>query len=110
MKDINSVVLIGRLTQNAKTAKVDNGNQIRFTLAVNSSKKGQNKWIDVANFFNVDYFSTNGNIVNYLLKGAHISVKGELEQKRWTDKRTNEPKQLVGVKAKEIEFLDSKTR
>ena len=52
MNDLNHVVLIGRLTQDAELKYTQNGYAISsFSIAVNRSRKNGDQWVEEANFF-----------------------------------------------------------
>ena len=85
MTDMNSVVLIGRLTRDSELKYSTSGNAIcSFSLAVNRSVKKGEKWEDEASFFDCTMFGKMAESVNkYLEKGKQVSIVGELVQNRW---------------------------
>ena len=97
--DMNSVVLIGRLTKDIGTDP--NGRDFQYTpggmciarvsIAVNRSKKQQDgSWGEEANFFNVTILGKQAESLKpYLTKGKAIAVHGHLQQDRWTDQNGN---------------------
>ena len=55
--DINSVVIVGRLTRDAELRYLNSGTAVAsISIAVNRSKKDGDQWISEANFFDVSYF------------------------------------------------------
>lgn len=98
-KDINSVVVTGRLVRDAELKMTSGGMAITtFSLAVNRSVKTPEGWRDEAQFFDVTVFGKQGEALkSYLLKGTSICVEGELKQDRWEkDGRTNSKITIVG--------------
>ena len=85
MRDINVVVLVGRLTRDAELKYTKSGTAIvRFSLAVNRSRKQDDQWIDETSFFDIDFWGKGAEAVNrYLTKGQQVAVEGELRQDRW---------------------------
>jgi single-strand DNA-binding protein len=85
VNDLNSVILIGRLTRDAELKYTAGGTAVcNFSVAVNRSVKKDDAWTDEANFFDVTIFGKQGESVNkFLTKGKQISVIGELKQDRW---------------------------
>jgi single-strand DNA-binding protein len=85
MGDINSVILVGRLTRDAELKYIANGQAVcKFSLAVNRRRKQGEQWVDEANFFDVVVWGRQGESLNqYLVKGKLIGVDGELRQDRW---------------------------
>jgi len=85
MRDINVVVLVGRLTRDSALRYTKGGTPIAsFSLAVNRSVKHGDAWEDEASFLDVDYFGKGAEAVNrYLVKGQQVGVEGELRQDRW---------------------------
>lgn len=85
MRDINVVVLVGRLTRDSELKYTKSGMPVaRFSLAVNRSKKQGEEWVDEASFFDIDFWGKGAEAVNrYLIKGQQVGVEGELRQDRW---------------------------
>lgn len=83
--DLNSVVLVGRLTRDAELTYLQNGNPIcKMGIAVNRNHKDGEQWVSEANFFDVTLFGKSGeNLKQYLTKGKQIAVQGALKQDRW---------------------------
>ncbi|MGL1892137.1 MAG: single-stranded DNA-binding protein [Spirochaetaceae bacterium] len=84
-KDINSVTIVGRLTRDSELKYTNSGFAIsKLSLAVNSTKKDGDQWVEEANFIDVTLLGRLGETLNqYLLKGKQIAVIGELKQDRW---------------------------
>ena len=109
MKDINNVVLVGRLTRDAILSYTTGGAAVcKFSIASNTTKKDGDRWIDEANFFEVVLWGRQGEALNqYLLKGKQVAVQGELKQDRWEQDGQNRSK--VYVKAENIQLLGGGT-
>ncbi|MDR1470186.1 MAG: single-stranded DNA-binding protein [Spirochaetaceae bacterium] len=85
MSDINRVVLVGRLTRDAETKFIQNGQAVcKFSLAVNRRRKVGDQWEDEASFFDAVLWGRQAETLNqYLTKGKQIAIEGELRQNRW---------------------------
>lgn len=85
MRDINVVVLVGRLTRDSALRYTKGGTPIAsFSLAVNRSVKHGDEWKDEASFIDIDWWGKGAEAVNrYLVKGQQVGVEGELRQDRW---------------------------
>lgn len=88
MTDINTVILIGRLTRDidSRDFGYTQGGTARLNLsiAVNRSEKRGGQWADKASFFDITVWGkTAENIKPYLSKGKQIAVDGYLDQQRW---------------------------
>ena len=85
MADINSVVLVGRLTRDAELKYTASGQAVcKFSIAVNRRRKDGEQWVDEPNFFDVVSWGRQGEALSqYMLKGKQIGVNGELKQDRW---------------------------
>lgn len=88
MTDINTVILIGRLTRDitGQDYGYTQGGTARLNLsiAVNRSENRGGQWTDKASFFDITVWGkTAENIKPYLSKGKRIAVGGYLEQQRW---------------------------
>ncbi len=107
ISDINSVVLVGRLTRDAELKYASTGNAIlSISIAVNYSKKEGEQWISEANYFDVSYFGKPAEAVaKYLTKGKQIAVQGALKQNRW--EKDGQKFSRVVIQASSLELLSS---
>jgi len=90
MTDINSVVLVGRITKDVGSDErsfsyVGNGTaKAVVNIAVNRGVKKGDKWEDETSFFDVTIWGkTAENLKPRLTKGTQITVSGYLKQDRW---------------------------
>ena len=83
--DINSVVLIGRLTRDAELRYSNSGTAIcKFSIANNYSRKQGDAWTEETSFFDAVLMGRRAEALHkYLVKGKQIGIKGELRQDRW---------------------------
>ena len=97
MNDLNHVVLIGRLTQDAELKYTQNGYAISsFSIAVNRSRKNGDQWVEEANFFEVSLFGKAAeNLKPYLVKGKQVAIDGELRQDRWESEGQKRSKVVI---------------
>lgn len=108
--DINSVVIVGRLTRDAELRYLNSGTAVAsISIAVNHrSKKDGDQWISEANFFDVSYFGKGAEgIKPYLTKGTQIAVQGSLRQDRW--EKDGQKFSRVNILADSIELLGSRS-
>jgi len=103
--DINSVVLVGRLTRDAELKYTANGTAVcKFSVAVNRSRKTGDTWGDEAHFFDVVLWGRQGEAIHqYLSKGKQVGVQGELRQNRWEQNGQNRSK--VEIHALNVQLL-----
>lgn len=90
MTDINSVVLVGRITKDVGSDErtfsyIGNGTaKAIVSLAVNRSVKKGDKWEDETSFIDVVIWGKLAeNLKPRLTKGTQITVNGYLKQDRW---------------------------
>ena len=83
MANINSVVLVGRMTKEAEVKLTATGTAIaNFTIAVNYFDSRTKE--EVASFFDIKCFAHNANYIGkYGAKGAKVTIAGEARQERW---------------------------
>lgn len=83
--DINSVVLIGRLTRDAELRYSNSGTAIcKFSIANTYSRKQGDSWQEETNFFDAVLMGRRAEALHkYLVKGKQIGIQGELRQDRW---------------------------
>ena len=107
--DLNSVVLIGRLTRDAELSYLQNGNPVcKLGIAVNRSRKDGEQWISEANFFDVTLFGKSGeSLKQYLTKGKQIAVQGALKQDRW--EKDGQKFSKVQIVASNVQLLGGKS-
>jgi single-strand DNA-binding protein len=107
--DINCVVLVGRLTQNAEIKYTNSGFPVsKIRVAVNTKRKKDGQWTEEGNFFDVVIWGKIAEALQpYLLKGKQIGVQGELRQNRW--EQDGQPRSRVEIVANNIELLGSKS-
>lgn len=97
--DLNSVVLIGRLTRDAELKFTNAGKGVAsFSLAVNGYKK------DEVHFVNCQKWNAE-KLASFLKKGKRVSVAGRLEQQRWEKNGQSNSRMIVTVDS--LQFLDS---
>jgi single-strand DNA-binding protein len=114
MTDQNHVFVIGRLTRDVGAdersfAYVGDGQMARanVSIAVNSSKRNGDQWVDDVNYFDVTIFGKLAeSLKQYLTKGQQIAVDGTLKQDRWQKDGQNYSK--VYIIANSVQLLGGK--
>lgn len=106
--DINSVVLVGRLTRDAELKYTNSGLPIsKLGLAVTRKRKKDGQWTEEANFFDILLWGKIAEVLQpYLVKGKQIAVQGELSQNRW--EQDGQSRSRVEIVANSIQLLGSK--
>jgi single-strand DNA-binding protein len=101
--DINTVILIGRLTKDADLSYTGGGSAImNFSIAVDHMKKKDGS-ADTS-FFNCKAFGKLAeNLSKYLVKGKQVGVKGYLKQDRW--EKDGQKQSRISINCDEIELL-----
>lgn len=99
MADINSVVVVGRLTRDAE--RRGNGGPLSFSIASSRRVKHGEEWSDEASFFEVTYWHKS--LDQYLVKGKHVAVSGALVQERW--EADGEKRSKVVILADNVQLL-----
>lgn len=107
--DINSVVIVGRLTRDVELKYMNNGNAVAsMSIAVNRSKKEGDQWVSEAHFFDVSYFGKGAEAVKpYLTKGKQIAVQGSLRQNRW--EKDGQKQSRISIVADNVQLLGGKS-
>ena len=108
MKDINSVVLVGRLTRDAELKYTPTGTAIlNLSVAVNRSVKRGDAWEDEVSFFDIVLFGKLAeSIAQYCTKGQQIGVQGALRQERW--EKDGAKRSKVKIIAETLQLLGGK--
>jgi single-strand DNA-binding protein len=111
--DINSVVLVGRLTRDPELRALASGKSVcSLRIACNGFRKDGDTYQERPNFFDVSVFGASGeNADRYLRKGSRVAIDGRLEWSEWeTSDRSSgsgqQKRQAVKVVAESVQFLD----
>ena len=100
---MNSVILIGRLTQDPQASTLDSGHSYcRFSIAVNRrySRNGENQ----ADFINIiTWDALAQNCVKYLVKGSQVAVQGSIQTGSY--ERDGVRRTTFDIRADQVEFL-----
>ena len=109
MSDINSVIMIGRLTRDPELKYTPSGATVAtMTIAVGRKYKKAEEMVDEVFFVDVVLWQKLAEIAGkYLTKGSRIGIQGRLTQRTWQtdtgDKRSKH--EIVG---ESIQFLSEK--
>jgi len=113
MTDINSVVLVGRITKDVGSDErsfsyVGNGTaKAVVNIAVNRGVKKGDKWEDETSFFDVVIWGkTAESLKPKLIKGRQITVSGYLKQDRW--EKDGQKQSRVQIIAEQVEVPNVK--
>lgn len=111
MTNLNSVVLIGRVTAEITErdfAYLSTGTaKLSFSVAVNESRQVNGQWQDEPNFFKIVQFGKMAeSLKDKLHKGSKIAISGKLKQNRWKA-QDGSNRSEVFVLAMGIELLDA---
>lgn len=107
--DLNSVVLIGRLTRDAELSYLQSGSAVaKMSIATNRNKKEGEQWVGVVDYFDISLFGKQAEVLKqYLLKGKQIAVQGNLRQDRW--EKDGQKFSKVYVVASNVELLGGRS-
>ena len=105
MADVNSVVIVGRLTRDAELKYTAGGTAVsKLGIAVNKRVKKGDEWTEQASFFDVTLWGKMAEGLNqYLVKGKQIAIEGELEQERW--EKDGQTHSKVTITASNVQLL-----
>ena len=105
MADINSVVIVGRLTRDAELKYTSGGTAVsKLGIAVNRRVKKGDEWTESASFFDVTLWGKMAEgLYQYLVKGKQIAIEGELEQERW--EKDGQAHSKVTITASNVQLL-----
>ena len=115
MTNINSVVLVGRITKDVGSDErsfsyVGNGTaKAVVNIAVNRGVKKGDKWEDETSFFDVVIWGKLAeNLKPRLTKGTQITVSGYLKQDRWEKDGQKQSKIYINAGMVEIPNVSKK--
>jgi single-strand DNA-binding protein len=105
--DINSAVLIGRLTKDPETRTAGQTIVCDITIAVGGKPDKSGK--DNASFFDVTAWGKLADFIGqYLTKGARVCISGRLEQQRW--EKDGQKRSKIIIVADRVQALDGKPK
>ncbi len=106
--DINSVVLIGRVTRDAELKYTNAGTAIcKFSIASNKKRKSGNDYIEEVSYFDITIWGKFAeSISQYLNKGQQVCINGELRQNRW--EQDGKARSKVEIVASNLQLIGSK--
>lgn len=82
--DINSLVIIGRLTRDCEVKALTNTTVCNFSIAVNRRVKKEGVMQEETSFFDIELYGKLAEALHkYLLKGRQVTIQGSLRQNRW---------------------------
>ena len=109
--DINSVLIIGRLTRDAELKYSTSGTAIsRLSIANTQSRKDGEQWVEESHFFDAVMFGRRADALQrYLVKGKQIAIQGVLRQDRWQDKQTGQNRSRVEILVNDIQLVGGRS-
>lgn len=107
-KDLNKVILIGRLTRDVDFGFVGSGTaRASFALACSDSKKNGGEWVEETYYFNCVLFGKSAeNLKQYLTKGQQVAIEGKLKQDRY--EKDGQKHSFVSIFVESLELLGGK--
>ena len=87
MTDLNTVILVGRLTKDLELKYTTNGMAVGTgSIAVNREAVRNSEKVKEASFFNFSMFGKIAESLKvYMTKGKQICLQGALKQRTWND-------------------------
>jgi single-strand DNA-binding protein len=102
---MNKLTIIGNLTKDPERRVTQSGTVAAFTVAVNQGH-GERK---TTLFFNCSAWErTADNVLTYLHKGSKVAVVGPVSARAYTPNSGGDPRAVLEVNVREIEFLSGK--
>ena len=111
MANLNSVMLIGRLTRDPELRSTPSGAQVcNFGLATNEVyKKPDGERAEKTCFVDIEAWNRQAEVcAQYLKKGREIFIAGRLKFDSWEDKNGGGRRSKLKVTARQIQFLGGK--
>lgn len=104
MKDINTFVIIGRLTRDPEIRMTTTGMQVvSFTLAVSGGKREQE---EITHFLLVTVFGRLAELVGkYCYKGNRVAVRGHIVLNSYLSKEGTKVSKIA-LEVEEVQFLE----
>ena len=109
MSDINSVIMIGRLTRDPELKYTPSGSSVAtMTIAVGRKYKKAEEMVDEVCFIDVVVWNKLAEVAGkYLAKGSRIGVTGRLMQRTWQTKE-GDKRSKHEIFGESVQFLSEK--
>jgi len=107
-RDINRVVLVGRLTRDPELRATPTGTSIcSLRIATNGARReASGEYAERPNFLDVSVFGPPGDAVAAnTRKGARVAIDGRLEWREW-ESADHGRRQAVTIVAESVQFLE----
>jgi len=109
MTDINSVTVIGRITQEIGEndfGYISTGTaKLQLHIANNESRKKGDKWEDETSYFDITVWGKPAeNLKLKIRKGLLVAVSGRLKQDRW--EKDGQKKSRIYINADSVQILE----
>ena len=103
--DINSVIVVGRLTRDVEFSRTSNNTPLcKFSIANNNGSKE-----DTVSFFGVVVWNKMAEICNqYIKKGSQVVINGRIQQNRYQNK-DGQHVSSVEIVANSVQFVGGKS-
>ena len=96
MTDTNNLTIAGRIVKDAEFKQTNSSLIVRFSIAVNKSKRVNDTWEDEVSYIDVQAWGKLAEtMVGNLKQGTRINVVGYLKQDRWEQDGQRRSKLLV---------------
>lgn len=111
-RDLNKVMLIGRLGADPEARSTPNGSTVvNFSLATGDTYKDKNtgQTVEKTEWHRIVVWDKLGEICKqYLHKGSLVYIEGRLQTRSWEDKETGKKNYITEIVATDMTMLDSK--
>jgi len=99
MKDLNRVVLVGRLVRDVELRYTPSGLALaKFSIANNDSYMQNQERKEYVSYFDIVVWGNMGiNCDKYLKKGSSVIVEGKLKQERWVDQTSGKTQSKIEI-------------
>lgn len=100
----NQITVVGNLTADPELRYTNNGAAVTdLRVAVNRRWQKDGDWVEETSFFDVTTWATLAeNIAESLSSGNRVTIVGRLEEQRWEDKESGEPRRKVVIVADDV--------
>ena len=103
--DLNSVIIIGRLSRDAELKYTQGGTALSNFSIANNRKYGDKESVS---YFECTMWGKGAEALSqYLTKGKKVAIEGRLEQQVWEDKNGGK-RSKVSITVDQVQFLDVK--
>ena len=111
MPYLNQVTIMGHMGKAPRVNPMSNGkNAANFSVAVDNGYMKDGEWQQKTVWLDIKAFGYAADAVLEAGKGSAVLVVGQIEEDKWEDKDSGQPRSKLVINARQVKLLDKKSK